>query len=74
MASGGSVISAEESGKWWADLSKMACVKNCPISSSNVECGGEALSWEGPFFETSEDCCRSKLWWIELHECAASAL
>jgi hypothetical protein len=59
------------SGKWYVDWSVVKCVKDCPISDSDAECGGLAQSWEigDGGFDAPEDCCSNKLQWMNATKC-----
>ena len=58
------------SSQWYVDWSTETCVKDCN-DQSDADCGGLANRWD-ELFGSSNECCSSKLWYIERSECTAS--
>ena len=53
--------------EWYVDWKREKCVKSCPISDTDGECGGYRATWQPPF-ESGISCCE-KLHWIPTKQC-----
>jgi len=65
----GSAASATGSSKWYVDWSISKCVKDCPTSGSDAECGGLAESWESAVYSSWSACCDARLSWVKDADC-----
>ena len=54
---------------WYVSWAIMMCVKDC-TSATDLNCGGLASKWD-PLYETDDDCCASKLGWVDRKDCTA---
>ena len=54
---------------WYVSWAIMMCVKDC-TSATDLKCGGLASKWD-PLYETDDDCCASKLGWVDRKDCTA---
>eukprot|EP00804_Cyclotella_cryptica_P002188 CCRYP_019581-RA/>CCRYP_019581-RA protein AED:0.06 eAED:0.06 QI:137/1/1/1/1/1/6/278/792 len=68
----GSAAAATGSGKWYVDWSISKCVKDCPESALDSECGGLAESWESTEYSSASECCSTRLKWMDLKSCKRS--
>lgn len=68
----GSAATVTGSGKWYVDWSISKCVKDCPESAVDPECGGLAETWEPTIYSTASACCNEKFSWMDLASCKLS--
>jgi len=54
--------------KWYADGNLQRCVQDCV---GGAPCGGLLESWVEAF-DSPNDCCSTKLWWLERKSCIST--
>jgi hypothetical protein len=56
----------------WAANSYMGmCVKDCPETDPDLDCGGNAEGWES-LYDSADVCCKTHLWWVARSKCTRS--
>lgn len=54
--------------KWWVDWSVSKCVKDCPESATDAECGGLKNFWDSSY-ASSAACCSARFAWMDPDDC-----
>ena len=70
VVNSGEGTAAVGSGKWYVNFNDFKCVKDCIPSVGDINCGGLAQAWD-ILYETSDQCCKLRLSWIDRDECTA---
>ncbi len=59
------------SNRWYVSYTDSICKQDCKNSSS-LSCGGLANSWDF-LYDTVEDCCVQRLYWVKLDVCISQS-
>ena len=72
MIDGGADQSLFTTNQFYVDYYSDSCVQSCHDDTPGLNCGGLAPSWK-ELFDTADDCCNAKLFWVQSAKCIADS-
>jgi len=69
---GGAQTSEFATDKFYVNYYKESCEQDCEEDTAGKNCGGLVPTWK-TLFDSAEDCCETKLSWVEESTCQAES-
>lgn len=58
-------------GRFYVNNREQRCARDCDINSSDPSCQGSPYDITVTMYDTPEECCADRLWWLDRSKCVA---